>query len=411
MQFPNAVPELCRTVTERLERIHIGSFRDYEKKVLLISEAYPGVWLEHLYDSVFYAELFPDKLFLAENTVELFCSLQRKNGQLPCYVWDGNRLPHLSREALVGYGQTQECVSFGSLCLKVYEKNQSRSFLSMVYSATQGWVRWLKENRMTQQRGLIEQFVGYDTGHDNSPRGKDLFYPGAMPPPADAATPPANDRVAPILAVDMNCNYFGNLKALSAMAALLGKDEEAKGYEAEAQEVKQRLFALCFDREDAFFYDVDRNGAKRKMRSCTLFHLFMEGVLDPAEDKALIQELRRRHLEDPEAFATPYPYPSMALNDPCAKEHDPQNSWGYFSQGLLALRSTLWMERYGFCEEHLRLCRQWLKAWTEHYEAVPFGQELDPVTGIPSPCSQYYSSTMLFYLYAARRLNEKEKEQ
>lgn len=42
---------------------------------------------------------------------------------------------------------------------------------------------------------------------------------------------------------------------------------------------------------------------------------------------------------------------------------------------------------------------------------VPFGQELDPVTGIPSPCSQYYSSTMLFYLYAARRRNEKENEQ
>ena len=36
--------------------------------------------------------------------------------------------------------------------------------------------------------------------------------------------------------------------------------------------------ANCFDEEDAFFYDVDRSGCKRKHKSSTTFHLFLERV-------------------------------------------------------------------------------------------------------------------------------------
>jgi hypothetical protein len=35
------------------------------------------------------------------------------------------------------------------------------------------------------------------------------------------------------------------------------------------------------------------------------------------------------------------------------------------------------------------------------------GQELDPISGVPTECSEWYSSTMLFYLYAAKRLEGK----
>lgn len=48
-----------------------------EKPLFLISERYPGVWLEHVYDSVFYAMLDPTKLYLAENTLNLFIDNQR----------------------------------------------------------------------------------------------------------------------------------------------------------------------------------------------------------------------------------------------------------------------------------------------------------------------------------------------
>lgn len=83
-----------------------------------------------------------------------------------------------------------------------------------------------------------------------------------------------------------------------------------------------RLFARCLDREDCFFYDLDKNGRKRK---------------------------------------------------------------------------------YGFSAELERLCEAWVTAWTEHFDEFKLGQELDPITGVPSPSSEWYSSTMLFYIYAVEK--------
>ena len=64
--------ELCEEISARLKKIHIGNFLGMEKPLFLISETYPGIWLEHVYDSVFYATLDRSMLYLAENTAELF---------------------------------------------------------------------------------------------------------------------------------------------------------------------------------------------------------------------------------------------------------------------------------------------------------------------------------------------------
>lgn len=406
------IKEIAALVKERLESVHIGCFRGMDKPLLLISTAYPGIWLEHVYDSVFYAMGDKSKLYLAENTVELFLAHQTEDGQLPCYVRDAARTP--DGVPLVGYGQTQECVSFARLCFLVYKMNGRRDFLRRVYAACSAWVGWLQRNRMTRGEGLLEMFVGYDTGHDNSGRLAGLSCIGNYQVNGEvqnAATLPPNDPVVPVIAVDMSCNYYATLVALSEMAAELGMPDAAAEWKETAAAVKARLFSLCFDREDCFFYDVDRHGNKRKFLSSTVFHLFMEGVLDPDADAPLIGALYARHIANPREFDTPYPYPSMAISDPCCKEHAKANCWGYYSQGLIALRTTLWMEKYGFARDHERLCRAWVEAWTRHFDKVKMGQELDPLTGEPTACSEWYSSTMLFYLYATKKYYfEKEDE-
>lgn len=401
--------QLYEIVSERLSRVHIGCFKGEEKPLLLISEQYPGIWLEHVYDSVFYATLDRSKLYLAENTVDIFLSHQKSDGQLPCYIWDGNRR---NTKELVGYSQIQECVSFARLCLLVYKMNRNRDFLLRCYTASKKWVEWLRKNRMTRGEGLVEMFVGFDTGHDNSGRLEGLACKGlqclANGTRANAALLPPEDGVTPILAVDMNCNYHASLVALAEMAQTLSLDGESKRWFADAKAVKEKLFALCYNEADCFFYDVDKNGKQRKYLSSTVFHLFMEGVLDVREDAELIREIYVRHIANPDEFATPFPYPSMAINDPSCKNHEDYNCWGYYTQGLIALRTTLWMERYGFTEDFERLCRRWVKAWTEHYGEMKFGQELDPVTGTPTKSSEWYSSTMLFYLYAVQRLRHEK---
>jgi len=401
------IKSICAEVKGRLDGEHIGCFEGRDKPLLLISTTYPGVWLEHVYDAVFYAAVDRSKLYIAENTIDLFISNQKEDGQLPCYVLDEKRLTEV--RAPVGYKQIQECVSFARLCYTVYKLNKNRDFLTRVYTSSKKWAEWLRKNRMTAGRGLIEMFVGFDTGHDRSGRLKGLSCPGAYSVGGvwqNAAVLPKNDPVAPILAVDMSCNYYATLTSLSKMAKELALNDEAESYKCMAAELKKKLFEQCYDRDDAFFYDVDKNGKLRKYLSSTVFHLFMEGVLDPEEDKEIIDAIYERHISNPREFATPYPYPSMAICDPSCEGHAENNCWGYYSQGLIALRSTLWMKKYGFDKEYENLKSKWVEAWTMHYEKIKMGQELDPTTGEPTDCSEWYSSTMLFYLYAAGALGE-----
>ena len=146
------VKEIFEITKTRLENEHIGCFEGMNKPLLLISTQYPGIGLEHIYDSVFYAIMDSSKLYLAENAVELFISHQKENGQLPCAILDKGRID--KNKNAVGYGQIQECVFFARLALMVYHMNKDKSFLSRIYWASVKWAQWLKSYRMTRNMGL-----------------------------------------------------------------------------------------------------------------------------------------------------------------------------------------------------------------------------------------------------------------
>lgn len=401
------IREIYAQVADRIKNVHIGCFEGMDKPMFLISDTYPGVWLEHVYDAVFYAKLEPSAIDVAKNTINYFMDYQTPEGQLP-FVLINPAKSGRERSSIAGYSQIQECVSFPELCLEVCEMSGDRALLERSYKSAAAWVSWLRKYRMTTERGLIELFVGYDTGHDNSGRLAGLSCPGLYQKDGvrmNAGCLPENDAVAPIFAVDMNCNFYASNRALEKMANLLGKSEEAAKWASDAAEIKKKLFEHCYDEANAFFYDVDKNGNKRKYLSSTIFHLFLEKVLDKNADAELIEKIYTRHIKNPDEFWTPYPFPSMAVCDPSCKDHKPNNCWGYYTQGLIALRCTRWMDFYGMEKDFDVLCEKWLEAWTNCFDELKMGQELDPFSGKPTECSQWYSSCMLFYTYAARRLN------
>lgn len=401
-EFSRSVRALAAEAQEWIEHKSICTFAGLDKPLFLIAAQYPGVWLEHAYDSVRYAQLFPGRTECLRNFLSLWMELQLPSGQLPCYVRKGEPDGRLD----VGYGQVQECVSFGRICLLAHEILADTGLLARMYSACARWVGFLEEHRQTRGQGLVEMFVGFDTGHDDSGRLAGMGCPGNYVRDGivqNASVLPPDDGITPIIPVDMNCNYFGNLTALAQMARLLGNGQESH-WRTKASLVKQRLMALCYDPADTFFYDVDRNGAKRRYRSSTIFHLFLEGVLNREEDGPLIDTLLRRYVLSPDEFFTRYPFPSMAKSDPSTHSHPLSNCWGYYAQALIALRCQLWMDDYGLAKEYDHVLRCWLTAYTEHAQTIRFGQEIDPHTGIPTPCAGYYSSGMLLYLTAAQRL-------
>lgn len=384
--FPTkeAIIQACRQILERFRTVTLKKIANSDGPVIYVSDEYPGMWLEHVYDSLVWAELSGENE-VPKNCVKMFLDNQSADGQLPCYVWDSE----------VGYTQLQECVSFATLCYETWEKNPDPDFLKFLYEGCSKWDAWLCANRMKGGHGLVEMYCGYDTGHDNSGRLDGMKYRGNLPG-KDAAAYPEDCDVAPLIAPDINAVFYADRMALARMAEQLGLPEEAEQWRKKAEEVKRKLFEICYDAEDQFFYDVDKHGNMRKCRNISITNVFTEKMLDPE----LVRSIFDRYFRNEKEFGTPYPYPSVSAGDSVFEKRYPGNSWGYYCQGGTMLRTLRWMKDYGLESELHENMRKWLSAWTG--ASSPFGQELDPFTGEPSGCSPWFSQTMLFYLASAK---------
>ena len=388
--------KICRIAYDRICGYNIHRFKNSGRNIILISDKYPGIWLEHTYDAVALAKYDKKFIDIAKNQISVFIDNQKKDGQLPCYVLDENNPATGEFKSTVGYSQIQECVSFASLCVETYMLSQDVEFLKKCYNACRKWDLWLENNRMTTGKGLIELFCGFDSGHDKSMRFADIACPGNYDDKNAAICPPCN--IVPIIAPDMNAVFYGNKTALSEMAAILGEEKVRESYINQAQEVKMNLMNVCYDREDNYFYDVDKNGNKRKIRSISIASLFAEHVLD--EDVA--ERIYGENLRNPKRFWTEIPFPSVSADDGAFKKNASGNSWNYYSQGLTALRTLRWMEYYGKTNDMRYVMERWLDAQAN--AVVPFGQEYDPFCAEPSDSSPWYSSAMIYALWAGYTL-------
>ena len=137
-----------------------------------------------------------------------------------------------------------------------------------------------------------------------------------------------------------------------------------------------------YDKDTNYFYDLDNDNKLHKIKSSTLFHLFQEGVLDINDDKDMIDNLINNYLLNKNEFNTNYPIPSISISDKSFNKYKRDNSWGYYSEALIALRCSLWMDKYNLSNEYNHILEKWIEGLTNNFNINPMSQELDPITGI-----------------------------
>jgi len=343
----------------------------FGQPVLIEGGGYPGIWLEcGPQEGLVYGAL---DLGIARANHEVFFDLQREDGYLPCFVHHGE----------LGSAQIQMVVPIAATAHELFEQIHDEAFAIKAYTACSRWDEWLTRYRNTRGTGLCEAFCGFDTGHDNSPRFKDLPW---KCPNNDARICPRAPGL-PFLAPDLSATVFGGRSALAKMARALGKAAEAGQWEERAEAIREAILARCFDRQDECFYDVDTNNRFVRIKGDALTRVVGEHVVD----QKLFDRLYARHLHNPKEFWAPYPFPSIALNDPAFDHSLPQNSWGGASQALTALRAPRWMEHYGKPAPLADLMERWVKALLA---SGVFRQQINPWTGASST-GDWYSPAML----------------
>jgi hypothetical protein len=379
---------------------NIRSVPGYARPVLFEGSTYQGIWQEcGPHEGLVYATLAKfipgdaakiTPLQAARNNHMAFFELQRADGQLPASV----------KTTENGYGQIQMVTPIAATAWELSELTGDEELLGAAYSACSRWDAWLRQYRDTRKTGLVEGFCTYDTGHDNSPRWKGI--PNRCPDADARKCPPIASM--PRLCPDLSATVYGGRIALAAMANALGKTGEAARWTADAETIRRLIIEKLYSPEDAAFYDLDAQGNFVRVRSDAIGRVLGEHVLDLSHlhDTAIFDAVWKRQLNNPKAFWAPYPFSSIAQDDPTFVRPIPRNSWGGASQALTALRAPRWMTHYGKQAALNHLMMQWCQAILRHGE---FRQQMDPRTGeFTQPDPGGYSPAALVFLSFARSL-------
>lgn len=340
-----------------------AQFPSYPERVMVEGSVYHGVWLECApQEGEVYSAVGPEAARqLARNNHLIFFALQKEDGQLPCSV----------KENGPAFGQIQMVVPIAATSWELAQRTGDQELLEKAYAACGRWDAWLRKYRDTRGMGLCEGFCTYDTGQDNSPRWKGLAN---RCPDGDARKCPPGAGL-PRLCPDLSATVYGGRVALAAMAKALGKKDEAEEWSESAETIRGLIIEKLYDPVDGAFCDLDADNKFVKVRSSTILTVLGEHV----PEASVFEDVWSRQAHNPKAFWAPYPFPSVALDDPQFVRPIPRNSWGGAAQALTALRAPRWMEHYGKSAELGHVMQQWVEALVR--ANGEFRQQMDPVSG------------------------------
>jgi hypothetical protein len=375
-RYQTTYSRALRVLSQNITRVS-----GFAQPVLTEGSNYPGIWLECApQEGLVYSAIRAD---IARNNHLAFLALQREDGQIPCW----------SRRTRIGFGQVQMAVPIAATAWELSQQTRDSELLEKSYNACGRWDAWLRRYRDTRHTGLCEGFCTWDTGQDNSPRWTGI--PNRCPEGDARHCPPVPSL--PRLCPDLSATVYGGRVALAEMARALGKVSESDRWLADAATMRSEILSRLYSSDDAAFYDLDAQDRFVRIRGDIISRVLGEHV----PDQRLFETIYERQMRSPAAFWSPYPFPSVALDDPTFVRPIPRNCWGGAAQALTALRAPRWMEHYGKPADLTHLMQQWADAIVREGQ---FLQQMDPVSGVFTPDTGGYSPSALVFVDFTWRL-------
>ncbi len=183
----------------------------------------------------------------------------------------------------------------------------------------------------------------------------------------------------PVLAaLDLDCFVYLDRIELSKMAQTLGKNEEAKQWDAKAREIRDTIRRMHWNEKLGIYNDILPDKSVNDAVTPVIFWPLALGVATPDQAVNTV-----KYLSDPKAFATRWPLPSVAAGDP---GFEPRNYW----------RGPVWINLNWFAVRGLERCGQKAAAAQLREKTldliartVVLHEYYDPLTGDPLGSDNY----------------------
>ncbi len=141
--------------------------------------------------------------------------------------------------------------------------------------------------------------------------------------------------------VDISSEMVLFARQLAEISRILGAAEDARLFDAEADELQHRINDAMWDPDDGFYYDLTRDGERIRMKTVAAYWTLLAGVASAEQAARLVEEL-----EDPRTFGRRNPVPTCA-----ADVHGYEPGGGYWRGAVWAPTTTMvirGLERCGF---------------------------------------------------------------
>ena len=275
---------------------------------------------------------------------------------------------------------------------QLFLRTGERSLLEAHYETLARNNRWWRRHRDPDGIGLVScgtSAVGEalyadtafgarnETGMDNSATHDEAIY--------DPVT-----RTLSTIDLGLNCVLCLDSEMLAAMAARLGRHEEAESFAEAAARSRDLIATILWDEARGLFANRQRQGGFVRSVSPTSFYPLLCGAASPAQARRLLE-----HLADPATFGGTFMLPNATRDDPAFADN-------VYWRGRIwpNVNYLVWhgLRRSGFLSEAAELAEKgfamFMTSWretriaAENYNAVT-GEALDQGDADP------------FYIWAA----------
>lgn len=218
---------------------------------------------------------------VARGTLLNFLAHQRRDGSFPTRLYV-HRPP-----------DEASChMNWGDAVRAVDRLHPQRAFLERAYGALSRYGSWVARSRDPEESGLITLSRPQEASQDHTPRW-------------EAASGPE------LKAVDASVCACRLWRALAEMADALGHDDEVEPWLRLHRRSADALDRL-WDDESGIYGDLDpAAGRLTGVKASAGFHPLLTDLPDPDRVRRLLA-----HLEPGGVFATPFPVPTLATDDP-----------------------------------------------------------------------------------------------
>jgi hypothetical protein len=189
---------------------------------------------------------------------------------------------------------------WGAAALHVYYLTGDLNFVRRIYPDLVRYAQYFDRVRDREGSCLYDVVDQMETGQEYSSRY--LFV-----------DPQADDwRPIRLKGVDATCYMYSLYRTLATFARLLLQTDEAVRWGDHADRIRNAVRDTMWDGEALIFKDAHPETLERSPSKAAVgFYPFMTDLATDRHVAAL-----RAHLENPDTFATPYPVPSLSVDDP-----------------------------------------------------------------------------------------------